>query len=323
MISSVLIRLASKKSKILINFTPAEKKKLEKVYLNDDFAHFFKWKRYPINEQVVFKGEAEIINWENRLIATGGLTKARELASIEKLDLVLVRKDPPVVRVMNYKNFILRWAFKDIGFSTAKEVKKGHSIVKVNYWISSIDLDYKIRKIPELMKETNLIIFETDPFDPLDEDEVKLVKIFEKELHEKIKQFVENKQMVINLISTPNMIRVQVRSIGKQKESVEYTDSNLKDYSDSALYNPFETFQVPDEDEFMKSILNSSVAPKMPNKKEEMFSLPEKVPEMFFKNKTEEIKYKIKSLLGDDLASKFLKGRLKKNKNYLDGSYFE
>ena len=162
------------------------------------------------------------------------------------------------------------------------------------------------------MKETNLIIFETDPFDPLDEDEVKLVKIFEKELHEKIKQFVENKQMVINLISTPNMIRVQVRSIGKQKESVEYTDSNLKDYSDSALYNPFETFQVPDEDEFMKSILNSSVAPKMPNKKEEMFSLPEKVPEMFFKNKTEEIKYKIKSLLGDDLASKFLKGRLKK-----------
>ena len=57
------------------------------------------------------------------------------------------------------------------------------------------------------MKETNLIIFETDPFDPLDEDEVKLVKIFEKELHEKIKQFVENKQMVINLISTPNKIK--------------------------------------------------------------------------------------------------------------------
>ena len=308
---SSLFRGFAKRIKPATKFTEDEKKRLEKVFFDDEIVDYFRWKRYPINDQVFFDGEADIISWENTRISAGTLSAARSLSEMEQLDLVLVHKQPPVVRLMNYRNFILGWAFKDRDLNTIMQKQLTTSYMKLSYRIHENDLENKLNRGLELLSDTNKVVFEAEPFDRGDEAEVKTVKNFEKELVKKLKAKCEEGMVVIPA-RHEYVVRVTLRWGKEQKVHGGNNTLALREaINRTAKVTKFEPVKIEDEDEFMNKMMDSIGV-----KKEEETQIPrianfDMVDDDIYRTPGEKVKSKLKSLLGEELAQKFLKGRFK------------
>lgn len=312
--SLVLARAFAKKINPSTNFTELEKKKLENVFLDDDIAKYFNWKRYPVNEQVTFQGEADIINWENRKIGVGDVTKARELSEIEQLDLVLVRKVPPVVRLMNYKNFILRWAFKDRLISTSKQTQQTQTIIKIYHKISESDLSMKINNLIQILKNKNIVIVECDIYNPENLEEAKNSSEFAQNLGKKIKSMAG--EILVNFTFKPekNVNKIILKVEQKHKIFVENLEIDLAVRSGQKKIETLNQVKFEDEDEFMNSILSGKFEPETNFMKKIIEKEAQiRFDENYSEKKIDEnnIKQKIRKLLGEELSYKFFKGRKK------------
>lgn len=295
----------------LSQFTQSEKFLLEKVYLDDEIASYFKWKRYPINDQVEFEGEAQIINWENFRIGFGDLSVARDLALEHQVDLVLVRRETPVVRLMNYNNFILRWALKDVSLDMTGS-RNAVSYVRVSHKIADRDLDIKVKRAFELVSDKRTAVIESDKIDEFNEIDHKLLNAFQKVLLKKLHS--RNKEnLSISVSKHEHLIRITLKSTGNSKNAMPNLDLDLNTKAtpiQKVAVEVFEKVEFDDEEEFMNKLL------------EEPLETQEKpIPEEIFVNRNFDhmedsevsyaIKQKIKQILGEELASRFLKGRFK------------
>ncbi|OMJ91945.1 hypothetical protein SteCoe_5373 [Stentor coeruleus] len=327
-----ILRAVSKNFKSLNEFSDREKKKLERVFLDDEIAEFFRWKRYPINDQISFEGEAKLISWENFKIGETSLEEAREAARNEKLDLVLVKKEPPVVRIMNYRNWILRWALQDHEIKTSYDKKKSAPIFKISHRITDADIEVKINRFNELLKTHNMIVVESSVLTTSSVDEINSLRKFEVEFPKKIRPKLSNKSVWLKIVSGEFSVKIIIKTATKEKEYAYYSLA-LNESSESwEKVEVFETYNhEKDEEAFMNSFLNGDFAPKnadnliapevseISQQKVSIDYIDHSLGTDFIgddsiDNTNKEVEYvkdRIRKLLGDELAAKFLKGRLK------------
>lgn len=316
-------RAASKKFQSLDEFTDREKKKLEKVFLDDEIAEFFRWKRYPINDKVLFEGEAEVISWENYKIGASPLEDVKETAKNEKLDLVLVRNNPPVVRLMNYRNWILRWALQDHEMTSIYDKKKSTPTFRLSHRITDADIEVKSNRFNQLLKSHNTIIVESIVENENSVDEIHSLRKFESEFPKKIRSKLSDKSIMLKSVSSEYSVKIIIKAVTKGKEYSYYSlalnesSENWEKVEVHEAYNP-----EKDEESFMSNFLMADFAPKdIPT------IISPDIGELSLRKggvdygdgdyegsssgANDHIKTRIKKLLGDELAHKFLKGRLK------------
>ena len=305
-----VLRYFASKNKSKIVYTDQEKKRLEQVFLDDEIAKFFKWKRYPINDDVIFDNEADFINWENRRIGNGSITKAREIAEMEELDVVLVKKNPPIVRFMNYKNWILRWALNDRELNAAQLNRGTTTYMRIGQNILPNDLEYKLARAIELVDSKKSVMIESQAFDTENPEEITDLKIFEKKLWQKLKEKIKGNSVLIDNRSVDGQIRIFMRVTGLKMSIDKQNDENkLREGSAYQKEHKLPAFTMPDEDAFMENILSGGIVAETEDQYAKNNQLLENKYIPINYDKEETIKQKIITMLGADLASKFMKGR--------------
>ena len=328
---SLLRRFNVKAMVPMSQFTDSEKFLLARVFLDDEVAKHFRWKRYLINEDVKFEGEANIINWENYRVSKGTLREAQELAEKEKLDLVLVYEDEtePVVRIMNYRNWILRWAFRDKQIKTVAFQKKSSPYFYLSHRITENDLNLKLKKIGELLEKHHSVSIESKVTNENSLDEIRSLRKFEINIQKKIKGSIEGKAVTVKVISGELQTKVLIRKIGKMQEFGDYNLALNEPKDESRKYDEEDRVDFGnEEDEFMKEVLQGD-GEKFHSAKSEVARMNSEGlvggasvagggfydddDENFdpMREELNTIKMKISDLVGEELAEKFLKGRLK------------
>lgn len=327
---NVLKRFNVKNMIPMTQFTDSEKFLLARVFLDDQVAKHFRWKRYQINEQVHFEGEANIISWENYKISKGTLQEAKELAEKDKLDLVLVHEDEtePVVRIMNYRNWILRWAFRDKQIKTVEFQKKSSPYFYLSHRITENDLNLKLKKIGELLEKHNSVSIESKVANENSLDDIRSLRKFELNIQKKIKGSIDGKAVNVKVMSGELHTKIIIRKIGKLQEFGDYNLALNEPKDESRKYD--EAGKVDfgnEEDEFMKEVLQgtgekfSSATSELSRMKNADFesNIAAAAGEFYdddenydpMREELNTIKMKITDLVGEELAEKFLKGRLK------------
>ena len=185
-----------------------DKRRLLDVLKDEEVASGLGIKRYPINEEVVFEGEAQIISWDNRLMDNGDLEKAREISTRENLDLVLVRANPPVVRILNYSKWLLKAASGQYAQRSKKEMLEEPRIIPIKNKITENDLETKLKKIVDMLKQLYKIIIEINIKDKEDSEEIDRTKVLQENLIQKLKEFTTLPPIKISVASFPHLIRI-------------------------------------------------------------------------------------------------------------------
>lgn len=333
------VRLFGKAKKKAAGYrlTDDDRKKIEKVLKDPSFSGKIGVKNYPINEEVVFEGEAQVINWEDRRIGMATLEEARRMAAEQELDLVLMCEDPPTVRIMNYSRFIM----KNITDTQSLNVKKSHSDVSRTIMLSNNisinDLETKLRKVKDFMKNNYKVIIEITKFDKTNPDEIKKTELLSSNIQEIIDSFEDSKNYSFSKDDRSYIFRIiytpKAGSLGKDLESIVKNPEiqeiayalNAKKTDGKKQSNPiqFSNEDLSDADEFMEDLLESeknvSKLEKIEEDEEDITALensamfdassaPHMNEEYYELMKNEQ---KITKLLGHKLAYNIKRGRIK------------
>lgn len=312
-------------------FTDLERSMLSKVFLNSDIAKYFGWKRYPTNEQITLNNEEfTIIGWENYKKGSGTLQEALSMAESEKLDLVLVCRSPATVRIMNYKNWILRWAFRDVQLKSTSFTKRNAPLFQISHRISDIDLDLKLKRISELLLKHESIIIDSKVSNESSFEEMRSLKKFEITFQKRLKSVMTGKAIDIKVHSSDLSSKIIIKRVDAAK-TVENYVLDLNEPKDMRIVskNAMNTDFGNDEDEYMATILTGehNMFSRVDDDKEKAeYDDENEKDEGSFQDdshiQAEEedpmideellaIKIKVQDLVGKELAEKFLKGRLK------------
>lgn len=327
-------RFSSKAMVPMSQFTDDEKVKLAKVFLDPEVAEHFRWKRYPTNREVKFKGEATIVSWDNYKIGTGTIEDAKKIAIKEKLDLVFVHdtEKEKVVRIMNYRNWILRWAFRDKQMKTVEFIKKNTPVLQVSHKIAERDLDMRLKKIGEMLDKHQIVTIESKVANENSFEEIKSLRKFENMIQKKIRSKIEGKIVDIKVNSGDYSTRVNIRRVGKTEHFGNYNLSLNEPIDSTREFEGQELNLDDEEDEYMKKVLgdNTEMFRKIRNQPSEaVIESKQKIIDHIqraanndpygdveededpMRKELQVIKQKITDLVGEELAEKFLKGRLK------------
>jgi translation initiation factor IF-3 len=316
-------------TKVLVpmsQFSDHEKHRLSRVFLDDAVAKYFGWKRYLTNDEIIINEEVAIISWDNYYKGTGSLEEARAQAEAEKLDLVLVCKKPATVRIMNYKNWILRWAYRDSKTESINLNKRSAPVYNISHKISDIDLDIKLNRIADLLEKHDSVIIDSRIKNQNSFEEVKNLKIFEGKVQKLLRGLLFGKAIDMKVTSSDFSFKIMVKKFGSSKSAVNLS-MELNEPKDERVFNKkvFNRDFGDEEEEYMQAILTGNHN-KFDSVKEDMEVLEDL--ERFNRqdynedqvhnqsthevdDKTIELRERVVSLVGEALASKFLKGRLK------------
>ena len=309
-------------------FTDIERSMLSKVFLNADIAAHFGWKRYQTNEQITLNNEEfTIIGWENYKKSSGSLKEALSTAESEKLDLVLVCRSPATLRIMNYKNWILRWAYRDVQLKSTSFTKRNAPLFQISHRISDTDLDLKLKRISELLQKHDSVIVDSKVSNEGSFDEMRSLKKFEVTFQKRFKSVMTGKPIDIRVHSSDLSSKMVIKRVDAAR-TVENYDLALNEPKDerivshAALNSDFGN----DEEEYMRQILTGehnmfNNANREREKEDREYGLinEEGNRDNDYDNDEDSqvdeelsaLKVKVEGLVGKDLAEKFLKGRLK------------
>jgi translation initiation factor IF-3 len=308
------VRNFSAKAKERMKFTEPELKKLEKVYLDPQIAAYFRWKRYPINNQVFFSGEADIISWENRKVGNGSLEEVKEKAENQKLDLVLVCPKPPIIRIMNYKNWILSWAFKERIATAIYTKKKQGAVYRLSLHISEGDLETKLNKFLKSFEETGTVTIEAHVNSEHSLEEQNLLRKFEFDFSKKLKDKFKFHSMSLKTTGSEFSVKFIIKKPQDTLEAYDgaYPLDSKREEMSVAEKKVVENYVPPDEEEFMERLLQGKVVKEteeieyIDEKQEENYDLKKGVSDY------SALKKRVTWLVGDsELAGRFLKSRFK------------
>lgn len=307
-------------------FSDFERSMLSKVFLNEDIAKHFGWKRYLTNDQITLKDEEfTIISWDNYKKGTGSLEEAFNMAKSEKLDLVLVCRNPPTVRIMNYKNWILRWAFRDVQLQSTSFTKRNAPLFQISHRISEIDLDLKLKRISELLQKHDSVIIDSKVTNEGSFEEMRSLKKFEVTFQKRLKTVMSGKPIDIKVHSSDLSVKLIVKRVDSAKV-VENYDLALNEPKSERIVSNFVLSADfgNDEDEYMSQILTGehNIFEKVDKRNEESdrddevednegVYIPEEDENSQVDEEVTELKVKVENLVGKELAEKFLMGRLK------------
>ena len=310
-------------------FTDIERSLLSKVFLNEDIAMYFKWKRYATNDQITLKDEEfTIISWDNYKKGTGSLEEAYTMAKSEKLDLVLVCRSPPTVRIMNYNNWILRWAFRDIQLKSSSFTKRNSPLFQISHRISDSDLDLKLKRISELLQKHDSVIIDSKVSNEGSFEEMRSLKKFEATFQKKLKSTMSGKPIDIRMHSSDLSVKLVIKRIDSIK-TIENYDLALNEPKDERIvsHSVMTSDFGNDEEEYMRQILTGehNMFDNLGKKNEEYENYNKIEGDVHDQNdfnqdddensqideELEAIKLKVENLVGKELAEKFLMGRFK------------
>lgn len=318
MFRALLRTFNAKRPRRVASLSQGEKAKIEALISNKEIAKTIGMKRYLINDEVSFEGEAELIGWDNRFICKGGLAIANSLAEEDGLDLVLMRKDPPVVRIMNYSKYLLKAAAASYADATRKNLNQDASLFNMKNTITDHDLHIKLNKIYNILKQLYRILIEIRVLKFDSTEEIERTKLLADKIRENIKGTTTLPPSTISIDHFKGFTRISiVPTVGKttEKELEELVrNTELFDIAGASGYQermmkkvrkiqstPVIEEVYSDEDEIMQQLMNGEEG-------EDSFSFNGIPEEDMGENSTDK---EIIDILGKELAYKVKKGRVK------------
>lgn len=317
MFRALLRTFSAKKLEKVTSLSQGDRAKIEALISNKELAKAIGIKRYPINDEVTFEGDAELIGWDNRFICRGSLTVANTLAEEGGLDLVLMRKDPPVVRIMNYSKYLLKAATSAYADTARKNLSRDTSHFNMKNTIADHDLYIKLRKITNLLKQLYKILIEIRVLEPESTEEIERTKLLAGKIRESIKKTTTLPPSTISIDHFKSFTRISIVPIVEKATERELEElvrnTELFDIAGASGYQermmkkvqkiqstPIIEEVYSDEDEIMQKLMNEDEDNLLSSKG----ILDDDISES-------SIDQDIVDILGMELAYKIKKGRVK------------
>lgn len=139
---------------------PTLKKKftLDDIKSNHSFLQSIGIKYFPINSNEKLEGQVEVYDESGDFIWENTYEYTKSFASKEKLDILLVSNNPPMVQLTDYTSLIM----KSIRLAQNKQardtMKNTFRSMTFRNTIKSYDIKLKMQKVEELMKKSMKII---------------------------------------------------------------------------------------------------------------------------------------------------------------------
>lgn len=132
----------------------------ETVLNNKEFLNSIGIKHFPIDQSFESNTPIDILNQEGRYLGSKSLAEAKTLAEQHTLDLILLDTEPPLLKLDNFKQTILKKVRIAQSKSIRKNIKEDFRTVSIRNTIKSHDLELKLQKIEDFIKAYENVIIE-------------------------------------------------------------------------------------------------------------------------------------------------------------------
>ena len=190
----------------------------ERVLKNKEFLISIGIKNFPIEEEVDPRINFEVLDAEGFMIGSKTLREAKELASDENPDLLLVDNDPPVVQVSNFKQMVLKKIRVAQAKTYRKHFKEEFRTVVIRNTIKPQDLAMKMIKIADFVKQYSNITIQI-PYEEDDYIDMDRAKILAKDIEKILKK--EFPTGTIRVENDEDCITVSIEPEGEREKIIE------------------------------------------------------------------------------------------------------
>ncbi|OMJ93967.1 hypothetical protein SteCoe_3031 [Stentor coeruleus] len=158
MIIFTALRKFARNIKPIAHPTLKKKLTLDDIKSNHSFLQSIGIKYFPINPNENLEGKVEVYDESGDFIWENTYEYTKSFASKEKLDILFVSNNPPMVQLSNYTSLIM----KSIRLAQNKQardtMKKVFRSMNFRNTIKAHDIKLKMQKVEELMKKSMKII---------------------------------------------------------------------------------------------------------------------------------------------------------------------